>query len=76
MLRVSFKLFFLQAMAKNLRQNVQASHRGAGTHKKKVGVKKKTGGKQRLSDRDKACEARKAAAWASTATSTTRRAKR
>jgi hypothetical protein len=51
-------------MAKNLRQNVQAGHHGAGTHKKKVGAKKKTGGKQRVADRDKACVARKAAAWA------------
>jgi|AntAceMinimDraft_5_1070358.scaffolds.fasta_scaffold156043_2 hypothetical protein len=51
-------------MAKNLRQNVQAGHHGAGTHKKKFGVKMKAGGKQRVADRDKACEARKAAAWA------------
>ena len=51
-------------MAKKMRQNVQAGHHGAGTHKKKFGVKMKAGGKQRVADRDKACEARKAAAWA------------
>jgi hypothetical protein len=60
---VSFKLLSLQTMAKKMRQNVQAGHNGAGTHKKKVWAKKKAGGKQRVADRDKAYEARKAAAW-------------
>ena len=51
-------------MAKFLRQNVQAGHHGAGTHKKKVGAKNEAGGKQRVVGPDKACEAHKAALWA------------
>jgi hypothetical protein len=63
-LRVSLALLCFQTMAKKLRQNVQAGHHGAGTHKKKIWAKKKAGGKQRKVDRDKACEACQAAAWA------------